>query len=270
VDDGGPRIVHVAAGTNVVSTWRIPAVSHGRVHAIAATPDGGAFVTGVTAGANATTFDARFAASGQVLWSALRPGSAPFNAHVDTVAGGFDLDVALDSRGNALVSNALPTPSGAPGTRLGAVKFVDGASIGVNYCGPAALNSTGTPASIAALGSDVRSEDNLSLLATGLPGGTFAFFLASLRQGSVAQPGGSQGNLCLGGSIGRYVGPGEVRRARSDGTTSLQLDVDTVPQPTGPYSASAGETWHFQAWYRDALGGVATPNLSDALGVLLR
>lgn len=269
VDDGAPRVLHVAAGTNVVSTWRIPGVPQGRIHAIAVTNDGGAFVAGVTGGPGAATFDARFDPNGQVLWSSLRPGFAPPSANEHTIAGAFDLDVALDSRGNAFVSSSRPAPGGAPGTWLGVAKFVDGGPIGASYCGPAVPNSTGVSGSIAALGSDVRSDDNITLLASGLPGGTFGYSLVSPLQAFVAQPGGSQGNLCLGGPIGRYVGPAGVRLVRTDGTTSLQLDLDTLPRPTGPYSAAAGETWNFQCRHRDSVGGQAVSNSTDGLQLAL-
>jgi hypothetical protein len=35
-----------------------------------------------------------------------------------------------------------------------------------------------------------------------------------------------------------------------------------MPTPTGLVPVAPGETWHFQAWYRDANPG-ATSNLTD-------
>ena len=80
-------------------------------------------------------------------------------------------------------------------------------------------------------------------------------------------PGGSMGNLCLAGSIGRYVGPGQIQQADATGNISLALDLTQVPQPTGFVSVGIGDTWNFQAWYRDAVGGSATSNFTDGLSV---
>jgi hypothetical protein len=80
-------------------------------------------------------------------------------------------------------------------------------------------------------------------------------------------PGGSQGNLCLGGSIGRYVGPGQIQQSGSTGTVSLAIDLAQHPTPTGLVGVLPGETWNFQCWYRDAVGGMATSNFSDGYEV---
>ena len=90
---------------------------------------------------------------------------------------------------------------------------------------------------------------------------------ASGDSGFVANPGGSTGNLCLGGSIGRYVGPGQIKNAGTTGTFSLALDLTQVPQPTGLVSIAGGETWRFQAWHRDAIGGTTTSNFTNGLEI---
>ena len=110
-------------------------------------------------------------------------------------------------------------------------------------------------------------DNNLTLSTSSLPANSFAFYLASTTQGFAANPGGSQGNLCLSGSIGRYVGPGQIQQANPAGTISLALDLTQIPQPTGFVTAIAGDTWNFQAWYRDAVGGSATSNFTDGLSV---
>ena len=83
----------------------------------------------------------------------------------------------------------------------------------------------------------------------------------------VAGPGGSQGTLCLGGAIGRYVGPGQIVNSGSTGEITLAIDLTQTPQPTGLVSVQPGETWNFQAWYRDAIGGSATSNFTDGLSI---
>ena len=95
----------------------------------------------------------------------------------------------------------------------------------------------------------------------------FSFFLTSRTQGFSANPGGSQGNLCLAGAIGRYVGPGQIQSSGATGSITLQLNLGAMPQPTGPVAAVAGQTWNFQAWYRDAVAGTPTSNFTDGLRV---
>ncbi len=141
-------------------------------------------------------------------------------------------------------------------------------SPGTNYCSPAVANSTGASGAISATGSATVATNNLSLQASSLPLNAFGFFLTSRTQGSVNQPGGSQGVLCLGGQIGRYVGPGQIKNSGATGSFSLALNLPTTPTPTGPVAVVAGETWNFQCWYRDAVGGSATSNFTNGLSVV--
>ena len=48
------------------------------------------------------------------------------------------------------------------------------------------------------------------------------------------------------------------------GTADVLVDLNDLPQPSGSVAALAGETWNFQAWFRDVAGGAATSNFSDA------
>ncbi len=138
--------------------------------------------------------------------------------------------------------------------------------LGVNYC-TANANSLGLAASMSAQGSSVASDNNLTLAAADLVSNSFGFFLTSRSTGLATNPGGSQGNLCLGGSIGRYVGAGQIQQADSTGTITLPLDLTMIPQPTGFVAATSGDTWSFQAWYRDSIGGQATSNFTDGLTI---
>ena len=142
------------------------------------------------------------------------------------------------------------------------------ANIGTPYCDPAVANSTGVPAELGAFGSPVAAFSTVTLRSWDLPSSSFGFFLASRQQSFVANPGGSQGNLCLGGAIGRYVGPGQIKNSGVDGTFSLDLDLNQIPQPTGPVAVQAGESWNFQAWYRDAIGGTPTSNFTNGIEIL--
>jgi hypothetical protein len=148
--------------------------------------------------------------------------------------------------------------------------FVAGTSpggVGTNYCGPAVPNSTGSSSRLQATGTAVVANNDLTLVASDLPLNSFGFFLTSRTQGSISQPGGSQGLLCLGGSIGRYVGPGQIRNSGTTGSFSLLLNLAQTPTPAGFVAVVPGETWNFQGWHRDAVGGVPTSNFTDGLRV---
>ncbi|MEM9379340.1 MAG: hypothetical protein AAGB93_05260 [Planctomycetota bacterium] len=152
-----------------------------------------------------------------------------------------------------------------------ALAVVDGPQdVGTPYCGPAVVNSSGASAEISAVGTDRVAENDLTLEATSLPRNSFAFFLTADGQGFLANPGGSQGNLCLSGSIGRYVGPGQIQNAGLAGTVRLDLDLTQHPTPNGLIAVQAGETWYFTTWFRDSVGGAPTSNFSDGLSVTFR
>ena len=78
---------------------------------------------------------------------------------------------------------------------------------------------------------------------------------------------GSQGNLCLAGPIGRFVGPGQILASGTTGSFTLMLDLNQLPTPTGLVSALPGDTWFFQAWFRDMGATGATSNFSDGVAV---
>ena len=117
-------------------------------------------------------------------------------------------------------------------------------------------------------GSDLVSNNDVSLNAGNLPPNQFGFFLNSMSQGFVPGPGGSQGNLCLSGAIGRYnpAAGFPVQSSGAAGTISLQIDLTNTPTPAGFSAITAGQTWNFQAWYRDLNPGPVS-NFTDAVSV---
>ncbi len=137
-----------------------------------------------------------------------------------------------------------------------------GPGIGDLYCSPSFANSTGLPATIEARGSALLANADYRLIAGQLPPNTLGFFLCSEASGAIIQPGGSQGILCLSGSIGRVVG-GQVLNSGFFGGFAVDVDLTSLPQPTGSVAVVSGETWHFTAWFRDAVGGQATSNFTD-------
>jgi len=140
-------------------------------------------------------------------------------------------------------------------------------SLGSNYCSPAVANSTGNPGAISAEGSPSVAANNVTLTVSDLPANSFGFFLTSTTTANVPNPGGSQGTLCLGGAIGRFVGPGQIKNSGAGGTFSLVLDLTQQPSPTGFVSVQPGESWNFQAWHRDFVAGSVTSNFTDGLSI---
>jgi hypothetical protein len=139
--------------------------------------------------------------------------------------------------------------------------------IGTNYCGPANLNSTGQGAVIAAEGNLDPALNLLSLLATQLPPNVPGYFLNSDMQGFVPFPGGSQGNLCLSGGIGRHAK--QIANSNAAGELSIDVDLTMLPRPNGTHAVLAGETWNFQCWFRDKNPNI-TSNFSDGIEILFQ
>jgi hypothetical protein len=147
--------------------------------------------------------------------------------------------------------------------------FVGPGTLGTAYC-TAVANSTGVPGRLSASGSEIALDNDVTLQAESLPTNAFGYFLTSLTQGFVMNPAGSQGNLCLGGSTGRYVGAGQIQNTGASGAFALQLDLTQTPTPTGLVAVVAGETWNFQTWHRDVSGGAATSNFTNGLSILFQ
>lgn len=129
------------------------------------------------------------------------------------------------------------------------------------YCSQTVPNSSGGFALMAASGSPVASDQTLSLQVIQLPTFQFGLLVSSQTQGRVATPGGSQGDLCLAGTIGRYVNL--IAASNGGGTLSLDVPIGAMPAPLPPAILS-GETWNFQLWHRDS-NPTPTANFSDAI-----
>ncbi|MEM1450794.1 MAG: hypothetical protein AAGI22_16860 [Planctomycetota bacterium] len=140
-------------------------------------------------------------------------------------------------------------------------------NVGTSYCGPAPANSSGDGAVIEAFGSAAVATNDLTLRASSLPTQSFGYFLTGRVAGFTMNPGGSQGNLCLTGTIGRF--DALVQNSGSAGVIEIPVDLMALPQPNGPVAALPGETWHFQAWFRDA-NPMVTSNLSDGVEIVMQ
>ncbi|MEZ6017827.1 MAG: hypothetical protein R3F49_22170 [Planctomycetota bacterium] len=133
-----------------------------------------------------------------------------------------------------------------------------------NYC-TAAINSTGATGAISAQNIDMMAR-TMELAGANLPTNAFAFSIASLDQAFVANPGGSTGNICVGGSVGRVVG-GTILNTGATGTLTESVSLDSIPQPMGTVAIGSGETWNFQFWHRDVILGLNLPTSNFTNGV---
>lgn len=137
----------------------------------------------------------------------------------------------------------------------------------VRYCSPAVPNFTGQSARMNAFSVPGNFSQSYVLEAGSLPPNSMTLFLTSKTQGFQPVVPGSIGTLCLGSSIGRFVGPGQVQTSSADGVARMESLFTMIPQPGGFESATTGSLWFYQAWYRDNQGGAAVSNFSDAIAV---
>ncbi|MEM9378811.1 MAG: hypothetical protein AAGB93_02600 [Planctomycetota bacterium] len=129
-------------------------------------------------------------------------------------------------------------------------------------------NSTGVRGRLFAEGSSFISQNDLQLVAADLPFDSFGYLCASRTPGFIANPGGSVGNLCLGGQIGRFVG--QVQSSGAFGGFTTNVDVLALPQPQGAVPAQPGEIWGFQVWHRDSGPSGPVSNWTDPWAVRFR
>ncbi|MEC8512124.1 MAG: hypothetical protein VX015_08265, partial [Planctomycetota bacterium] len=128
-------------------------------------------------------------------------------------------------------------------------------------------NSTGVGAVLEFSGSLSVSVNSLTLTLSDLPQNQGVLLVNSPEKIRVANPNGSQGDLCIySNDLGRHVN--DILSSGATGTASLVLDLTSIPTANGLTSVIAGETRYWQAWYRDVDGtGAATSNFSSAIGV---
>ncbi|MEM1453094.1 MAG: hypothetical protein AAF726_21970 [Planctomycetota bacterium] len=135
---------------------------------------------------------------------------------------------------------------------------------GSQFC-DAEPNASGRSAWIRASNSFYNAGGSIRIRVEDLPQNAFGYAIASLNTAFTPNPGGSAGNLCLGGAIGRFNG--QVQDSGTAGAVQVTLDLQNIPQPNGSTSAMAGDRWKFQYWTRDSFGGMATSNFSNGVVV---
>lgn len=131
------------------------------------------------------------------------------------------------------------------------------------------LNSAGEIARLGAYGDDRATGGGFELIAAGLPERAFAIALGANGQSSPVALTNALTPLCLAPGFGLYSRPGEIRVA-AGGTFNFGIDPGALRLATGDVAGVAGQTWYFQAWYRDRIAGQATSAFSEGSAVLLR
>lgn len=127
--------------------------------------------------------------------------------------------------------------------------------LGTRYCTPASNNSTGAPGVLTLSGSDVASDDNLTLVADGLPPNITGYFVAGMGNNTFTPP-GAAGSLCVGGmGLARFVPPISSGANGQMGTSPFLTNVPRFG------AIMAGDTLNFQCWYQDG----STSNFTDAV-----
>jgi hypothetical protein len=198
----------------------------------------------------------------ELTWSAADPpGADEPNAlrWGTTFTFRFDSDAAptlgtvelhLYASGSAGDPDELYIPAQVPDT---------GCALGT-YC-TALANSTGSPAAISYAGSASIAANDLTLQARALPVNQPGIFYYGAGQTKV--PFGN-GNRCVSpGGVGLFRLP--PLNSGPAGQVAYAIDNTNIPQPAG--QLNAGDTRHFQFWFRDPNAGGAGFNLSDALTV---
>lgn len=188
--------------------------------------------------------------------------AAPLPAGLDALAdnGGPTRTMALLPGSPAIA--AASTTSFATVDQRGRLRIAGTADIGAFQTAspsvgfhtpscPGTVNGGGRIARTAALGSLAVAANAMAIAAVDVTPNQFGIFLVSRTSGFLPV-GGS--NLCLTGTIGRFVGPGEIQNSGPQGRLSIPIDLTSLPQGSTLDAAAPGETWVFQAWFRDTIG----------------
>ena len=160
--------------------------------------------------------------------------------------------VALD--GTRLAGTAHGDDDVALGS--GAGYLFDVIPVLANYCSSSS-NSTGGPALMTWSGSTSVARNDLVLIATSVPNQSGLFYYGS---NPIDLPFGN-GRRCVGGGIYHL----SVTVAIGNELVHA-LDITDPPAVGG--QILAGSRWHFQAWFRDPMGGGSAFDLSDGLEAL--
>ena len=182
------------------------------------------------------------------------------NAFIEQI--GFD-DVHLSDDGVLLLVLLLRDDTNTTiGQAFVQMQLDVNGALGDPFC-MAAINSTGETGEIIAVGSSVVADNNVTLSASNLPAFNFGIFLTSTTMGFVPGVSGqSNGNLCLGGGINRFI---DIVMINANGVMELPVDLTAFPDGAVASPVMPGDVRFFQAWHRD-IGGLGS-NLTNGYEV---
>lgn len=132
------------------------------------------------------------------------------------------------------------------------------------YCPAPNANSAGLFGETIGTGAGLASANTFGLRAQSLPPDRFGYFIGGPSQVMIPNAGGSQGTLCVGLPISRFLE--FAASSGPDGTVSVLLDLMDVPSTVGIHQIVAGDAWNFQFWYRD-LNPMPTSNFTSAVAI---
>ncbi|QDV07608.1 hypothetical protein Poly30_31350 [Planctomycetes bacterium Poly30] len=124
------------------------------------------------------------------------------------------------------------------------------------------VNSSGLGGALGVAGSTSVTAQDLALVATNLPSNSLGYMLMSRTEALVPGFGGSQGTLCLGGTLYRFSA--SVQQSGPMGEVTFAPDFGALPSGQ---TFAAADSWSFQYWFRDANPG-PTSNTTGAVRVL--
>jgi hypothetical protein len=165
-----------------------------------------------------------------------------------TGVNGDDSDNSEDGAGAAYVFSGITSPG------IGEVVCVG------------EENSTGFSGHLAATGSSIVANGSLALEVTCCPPFGFGLVVTTSSNGNPIQSVAvGEGTLCIANSqLGRFP----AVMLDGAGAATQPVDLAAIPTNLAPAAALPGDTYYFQFWHRDAVGGVATSNLTSAIAVL--
>ena len=167
--------------------------------------------------------------------------------------GGGDFDAFGTSITQAAGTVFVGSTTDGPGQSRGRLHVFDvDLNTPVPYC-QATPNSTGQPATIRSIGSNLVQANDVTLAAGPVPDREGFFLIAA---GQTQRP-AFDGFLCIRGPLARlpFTQPvgGEL--------------IDQVDLTAQPFDVMPGSTWNFQAWFLDPDAGASGANLSDAIAI---
>ena len=155
---------------------------------------------------------------------------------------------------------------GAPSTPSRVIALANPEHVTYSYCSLGGVNGVGLISRLEASGTTSIAQNDLVVSARDLPPGVFSFLIAGTRPNFIMNPGGGV-NICIGGQISRFVGPGQIQLSSAAGGIDVQVDLDNIPYVTGFAPAQPFTTLYFQCWHRDS--NVTGSAFSNALGAAL-